>query len=124
MDANKACFSVAHCLESIRLFATSSARTVVGKMTLQDILDNRSVISAKVIEDMRDDLKTWGFNIRSFEINEIKPKDSRVRKALNNQINAQQDAKEKQILADSKYETMKIDSEALAFDIKTKADGL
>lgn len=102
MDANKACFSVAHCLESIRLFATSSARTVVGKMTLQDILDNRSVISAKVIEDMRDDLKTWGFNIRSFEINEIRPKDAKVRKALNNQINAQQDAKEKQILADSK----------------------
>jgi len=101
VDAYKACFTVAHCIESIRVFASSSARTVVGKLTLQEILDNRSFVSAKVMEDMKEELKGWGFAIRSFEIKDIKPMDKRVRKALNNQINAQQNMKEIQINADS-----------------------
>jgi len=71
-------------------------------MTLQEILDNRSLVSAKVMEDMKEELKGWGFTIRSFEIKDIKPMDKMVKKALNNQINAQQNMKETQIKADSK----------------------
>lgn len=101
VDPIKACFSVAHCFESIRVYASSSARTCVGKMTLQEILDNRSMVSAKVQEDLMEDLKTWGFNIRTFEIKDIQPKNKKVRDALKNQINAEVSSKEKHINADS-----------------------
>jgi len=70
-NPEKACFKVAHCLESIRVFAASSARTCIGKMTLQEILDNRSAISGKVQEELLDTLKGWGFTIRTFEIKDI-----------------------------------------------------
>jgi len=83
-------------------------------MTLQEILNNRSIISAKVTEDMKDDLKTWGFSIRSFEIKDIKPSNLKVRTALSNQINAQQSAKEKEINADSDLVTNKIKYEGEA----------
>ena len=124
IDAKKACFSVAHCLESIRIFASSSARTVIGKMTLQEILDNRSMISSMVMEDIKDELRMWGFTIRSFEIKDLKARYSRVRNALNKQINAQQEAIEKQIKADAKFDSLKFKSDAEAFDIEKKADGL
>lgn len=70
-------------------------------MDLQEILDNRALISGKVQEDMSDDLKSWGFTITKFEISELQPKDKKVKFALNNQIIAEQDAKEKHINADS-----------------------
>jgi len=70
-------------------------------MTLQEILDNRSMVSAKVQEDLMEDLKTWGFNIRTFEIKDIQPKNRKVRDALKNQINAEVSSKEKHINADS-----------------------
>lgn len=101
VDPIKACFNIAHCFESIRVFAASSARTCVGKMTLQEILDNRSLISAKVQEDLQEDLKGWGFIIRSFEIKDIQPKNKKVRDALKSQINAEVSSKEKHINADS-----------------------
>lgn len=93
-------------------------------MTLQEILNNRSIISAKVTEDMKDDLKTWGFSIRSFEIKDIKPSNLRVRTALSNQINAQQSAKEKEINADSDLVTNKIKYEGEAQKIMREADGV
>jgi len=70
-------------------------------MTLQEILDNRSMVSAKVQEDLMEDLKTWGFNIRTFKIKDIQPKNKKVRDALKNQINAEVSSKEKHINADS-----------------------
>eukprot|EP00341_Mesodinium_pulex_P006551 CAMPEP_0116922866 /NCGR_PEP_ID=MMETSP0467-20121206/22520_1 /TAXON_ID=283647 /ORGANISM="Mesodinium pulex, Strain SPMC105" /LENGTH=70 /DNA_ID=CAMNT_0004601285 /DNA_START=391 /DNA_END=603 /DNA_ORIENTATION=+ len=70
-------------------------------MTLQQILDNRSIISAKVIEDIKDVLLTWGFSVSTFEISNIEAADRHVREALKNQINAEQDSKEKHIKADS-----------------------
>lgn len=81
--------------------ASSSARTCVGKMTLQEILDNRSMISAKVQEDLVEDLKTWGFTINMFEIKDLKPHSKKVNEALMKQINAEVASKEKHIQADS-----------------------
>jgi len=59
------------------------------------------MVSAKVQEDLMEDLKTWGFNIRTFEIKDIQPKNRKVRDALKNQINAEVSSKEKHINADS-----------------------
>jgi regulator of protease activity HflC (stomatin/prohibitin superfamily) len=81
--------------------ASSSARTCVGKMTLQEILDNRSMISAKVQEDLVEDLKTWGFSIRTFEIKEVTAHSRKVQEALKKQINAEVASKEAHIQADS-----------------------
>lgn len=103
VDPIKACFSIAHCYEAIRVMASSSARTCVGKMTLQEILDNRSMISAKVQEDLVEDLRGWGFTIRTFEIKDVTAYSKKVQEALKKQINAEVASKEKHIQAESYY---------------------
>jgi len=70
-------------------------------MELQEILDNRAVISAKVIEDTRETAMSWGFDVHRFEISELGARDQRVQRALKNQIQAEQESKEKFIQADS-----------------------
>lgn len=122
MDPTKACFSVAHCLESIRIFATSSVRTFVGKMTFQEILDNRSAISAKVQEDLTEDLQNWGFTIRTFEIKELRPKSKSVENALKKQINAEVSSKEKTIQADSYYLSTKNKTDSEYFELQKSAE--
>lgn len=72
---------------------------------------------------MKEDLKSWGFTIRSFEIKDIKAADKRVRAALNDQINAQQNAKEKQINSDSDLASKKFKSDAEKFTMMLEADG-
>jgi len=70
-------------------------------MDLQEILDNRSIISSKVEVDMKDELKEWGFNINKFEVSDLTPTDRKVSESLKLQITAEQDSKEKHINADS-----------------------
>lgn len=101
MDAEKAVFEVANCLNAIRQFASSSVRTSCGKMNLQELLDNRAIVSSKVVQDLSEDLLTWGFTINKFEITEMAPRNRQVKSALNNQITAEQEAKETRIKADS-----------------------
>lgn len=72
-------------------------------MNLQDILENRSVISNKVKDELKEELYSWGFNINKFEISELNPKNRLVKEALKNQINAEQQSKETRITADSFY---------------------
>jgi len=119
----KAVFAVAHCLEAIRVFASSSVRTACGKMELQEILDNRSLISSKVMEDMKDELMGWGFNINRFEISEMDARDPRVKSALKNQIQAEQESKEKMINADSYFLSTKNKTDANFFQMTKEADG-
>jgi len=92
---------VQNCLNSIRIFAESSVRTAVGKLELQEILDNRQVINTKVLTDLKDEIMHWGFNIGRCELSSVEPVDQRVKKALNDQINAEQVSREKHIQADS-----------------------
>jgi len=111
-DPEKAVFEVGNCKNAIRTFAMSSVRTACGKMDLQEILDNRSIISSKVEQDMKDDLKDWGFNINKFEINDLNPADSKVMNSLKLQITAEQDSKEKHINADSYFLSTKNKTDA------------
>lgn len=123
VDPEKAVFNVANCLEAIRTFAQSSVRTAVGKMELQEILDNRSLVSGKVQEDIRDDIAEWGFNITRFEISDLSARDRRVQEALKKQITAEQESKEKKINADSYVLQTKNKTDALYFQLTKDADG-
>lgn len=122
-DPEKAVFEVANCIEAIRVFAQSSVRTACGKLDLQEILDNRAMISAKVQEDMKECLVDWGFAINKFEINDLNPRDHKVKVALNNQITAEQTAKEKRINAESYFLSTKNKTDAEFFSMTKEADG-
>lgn len=115
-------YNIQNCLEAIRLFAQSSLRTAVGKMELQEILDNRNLVNQKVISDLKSDLEYWGFAITRCEISNIEAKDSRVKKALNDQINAEQISREKHIQADSYFAATKNKTEGEYFQMMKEAD--
>jgi len=94
-------YKVQNCLNAIRIFAESSLRTAIGKLDLQEILDNRQLINTKVINDLKEEIVEWGFMINRCELNSVEARDNRVKTALNDQINAEQTSKQKQIQADS-----------------------
>lgn len=112
VNAEKAAFNVQNCLSAIRVFAQSSVRTSIGKLELQEILDNRAVINEKVIADLKDEIEYWGFTVNRCEISSIEAKNARVKSSLNDQINAEQLSKEKHIQADSYYLSTKNKTDA------------
>lgn len=101
VNAEKAAFNVQNCISAIRILSQSSVRTSIGKLELQEILDNRAVINEKVLADLKDEIEYWGFNITRCEISSIEPRNAKVKSSLNDQINAEQLSKEKHIQADS-----------------------
>lgn len=100
-NVEKTCYKVQNCLYAISVFAQSSVRTACGKLELQEILDNRTVINQKVLNDLKDEIEKWGFSITRCEISSIEAKDRRIKEALNDQINAEQISREKHIQADA-----------------------
>jgi len=70
-------------------------------LSLQDLLDNRSAINNKVLEDIKDEIIPWGFTMSRCEISNLEARDRRVKESLNDQINAEQLSKQKHIEADS-----------------------
>lgn len=56
-NPERAVFNVQNCLAAVRTFAQSSVRTSVGKLELQEILDNRGIINEKVIADLKDEIE-------------------------------------------------------------------
>lgn len=92
-------------------------------MELQEILDSRALISGKVQQDMTEELKDWGFTITKFEVSELQPRDKKVKVALNNQIIAEQDGKEKHINADSYFLSTKNKTDAEFYEMTKSADG-
>lgn len=73
----------------------------MGKLSLQEILNQRSVINEKVISDLKEEIDEWGLVINNCGISNIEPTNKVVKQALNDQINAEQSALQTRINADS-----------------------
>lgn len=121
-DAYLAAYGANNPIYSTVQLAQAVMRTQVGKLELDELFENRSVINNKVVENMEDDVQPWGCNVKRFEITDLEPTDLKVAEALNRQATAERIKRETILRAQADKE--KVQQEAEAYKFRQETEGL
>lgn len=101
VDAEKAIFEVTNAISAIKMFASSSLRTIIGKLSFDELNSSKDEVSKAVKKDLKKPLKGWGIELNGFTIKSLKPVNSKIKDVMKTQISAEQDQKETEKKADS-----------------------
>ena len=107
---------------AVRNLVQTSLRSIIGEMELDDALSSREQIKARLVSSLSDEVQGWGLNLKSVEIQDIKPSDT-MQISMEQQAAAERDrkatitraegAKQAAILeAEGRLESAKRDAEA------------
>lgn len=91
-DPQKAVYGVSNFAEAIRLLIMTTLRSIVGEMELDEALSSRDKIKARLRESITDEAIDWGINVKSVEIQDIRPSPS-MQKSMELQAAAQRERK-------------------------------
>ncbi len=96
LDAAKASYQVSDMYRAMRQITLTNIRTVMGSMTLDDLLSQRDKINTQLLHVVDDAATTWGIKVTRIEIKDINPPQDLV-DAMARQMKAERD-KRAQIL--------------------------
>jgi regulator of protease activity HflC (stomatin/prohibitin superfamily) len=91
-DPVKASYGVTDYAEAIRNLVTTTLRSIIGEMELDEALSSRDRIKARLRESIADEAVDWGIGIKSVEIQDIKPSES-MQRAMETQAAAERERK-------------------------------
>ncbi len=89
-DPEKASYGITNYKLAAVQLAQTTVRSVLGTLDLDRCFEERSVISAKVVQVLSDAGLTWGIKIYRYEIQNIVPPTS-VKEAMEKQVSAERD---------------------------------
>lgn len=112
-DPEKAIFEVTNAISAIKMFASSSLRTIIGQLSFDELNTSKDEIKDHVQKDIKKPLKGWGIDLKGFSIKSLKPVNKKIREVMNIQIDAEQNQKETE---------KKADSDRMVNENKAKAD--
>ena len=88
MDAKKAFLEVDNYKKAVSNLAQTTLRAVLGDMELDDTLNKRQEINAKIRKELDEPTDEWGIRVESVEVREVNPS-SDVQQAMEQQTSAE-----------------------------------
>ncbi len=88
MDAKKAFLEVDNYKKAVSNLAQTTLRAVLGDMELDDTLNKRQQINAKIREELDEPTDEWGIRVESVEVREVNPSKD-VQEAMEQQTSAE-----------------------------------
>jgi len=88
MDAKKAFLEVDNYRNAVSNLAQTTLRSVIGDMELDDTLNKRQEINAKIRQSLDEATDAWGIRVESVEVREVKPSKD-VQDAMEQQTSAE-----------------------------------
>ena len=73
LDAAKASYQVSDMYRAVRQITLTNIRTVMGSMSLDDLLSQRDTINTQLLHVVDDAASTWGIKVTRIEIKDINP---------------------------------------------------
>lgn len=86
--ADRAVLEVADYRMAVRGLATTTLRSVVGEMTVDDVLSQRERINSNIRAKLDAETERWGIKVSNVEIREIEPSPD-IQEAMNRQMSAE-----------------------------------
>jgi regulator of protease activity HflC (stomatin/prohibitin superfamily) len=91
-DPVRAVYGITNFQTAIRNLVMTTLRSIVGEMELDEALSSRDRIKARLRESIADEAMDWGVNIKTVEIQDIKPSES-MQRAMEMQAAAERQKK-------------------------------
>ncbi|MFA9515705.1 SPFH domain-containing protein [Halopenitus sp. H-Gu1] len=88
MDAKKAFLEVDNYKKAVSNLAQTTLRAVLGDMELDDTLNKRQEINAKIRKELDEPTDEWGIRVESVEVREVNPSQD-VQQAMEQQTSAE-----------------------------------
>ncbi|OYR42660.1 SPFH domain-containing protein, partial [Halorubrum sp. Eb13] len=88
MDAKKAFLEVDDYKKAVSNLAQTTLRAVLGDMELDDTLNKRQEINAKIRKELDEPTDEWGIRVESVEVREVNPSKD-VQQAMEQQTSAE-----------------------------------
>jgi len=88
MDAKKAFLEVDNYKKAVSNLAQTTLRAVLGDMELDDTLNKRNEINAKIRRELDEPTDEWGIRVESVEVREVNPS-KEVQQAMEQQTSAE-----------------------------------
>jgi regulator of protease activity HflC (stomatin/prohibitin superfamily) len=88
MDAKKAFLEVEHYKTAVSNLAQTTLRAVLGDMDLDDTLNKRQEINARIRKELDEPTDEWGIRVESVEVREVNPSKD-VQQAMEQQTSAE-----------------------------------
>jgi regulator of protease activity HflC (stomatin/prohibitin superfamily) len=88
MDAKKAFLEVHDYTKAVSNLAQTTLRAVLGDMELDDTLNKRQQINAKIRQELDEPTDEWGIRVESVEVREVNPSQD-VQRAMEQQTSAE-----------------------------------
>jgi len=111
IDAVKAINNVSNVYKNIQEKSVMELRTVLTSRNINEILQERNVISKELLSNMDDVMKDWGVDVKSVQLKTIEFEEN-MKKSLSVKAEADRNAEAKIINAKSDVETAKQYAEA------------
>jgi len=110
-DPVKAVYGIVDFKEAIRNLVTTTLRSIIGEMDLDEALSSRDKIKARLRESISDEAVDWGITVKSVEIQDIKPSES-MQRAMEMQASAERERKAMVTRSEGEKQSMILQAEA------------